>query len=364
MNYLTATLTKAEVTVISDPIKLHRDATLELKKLSESLHANEDEFEISLRIRNTLCEYEEKAKTEPSMEVLAVLLNGEFRLWQITEGLHIETNPFLTHWVDALIRMESTSDVTHDDFRGIFRIRAICIKGLIMAADGIRGVSPHDQLRRSTKDDMDGVDGRPVSTFDIRKYMQMLVHAEVWDQSDLPELLDLPKQPTSNGKKASHNQAPELWQHVLLRKLSEEPKIAVQDITHLPLQLEHLEFLTKLLIDGTLEAHWLEPSSVITPYIQHALRLVEKMEAPPPTSDQNLPTNGSVDSLEDGATIVEYGKEAQRRAVNLLLLFIKNLIVKDLLGTQSIYFEIEEICVRYVWIKEVRDFRTWVEEGG
>jgi hypothetical protein len=346
MSYLTATLTKAEVTVISDPIKLHQDATLELKKLSESLHANEDEFEISLRIRNTLCEYEEKAKTEPSMEVLAVLLNGEFRLWQITEGLHIETNPFLTHWIDALIRMEEPSDITNDNVRGIFRIRARCIKGLIMAADGIRGVSPYDLLQHSTKDDVDDVDNRPVSTFDLQRYMQILVNADVWDKSDLP------KQPTSNGKKASHNQTPELWQHVLLRKLSEEPKIAVQDITHLPLQLEHLEFLTKLLIDGTLEAHWLEPSSVITPYIQHALRLMEKMEAPPPTSDQNLPTNGSVDGLEDGATIVEYGKEAQRRAVNLLLLFIKNLIVKDLLGTQSIYFEIEEICVRYVWIKE------------
>ena len=60
---------------------------------------------------------------------------------------------------------------------------------------------------------------------------------------------------------------------------------------------------------------------------------------------------------------MEYGKEAQSRAVKLLLLFIKNLIVKDLLGTQWFYLEIEEICVRYVWIKEVRDFRTFLEEG-
>jgi hypothetical protein len=47
----------------------------------------------------------------------------------------------------------------------------------------------------------------------------------------------------------------------------------------------------------------------------------------------------------------------------VLLLFIKNLIRKGLVGTEVLYFEIQEICVRYIWIKEVRDFKTWVEQG-
>jgi hypothetical protein len=50
--------------------------------------------------------------------------------------------------------------------------------------------------------------------------------------------------------------------------------------------------------------------------------------------------------------------------VRLLLLFIKNLMRKGLVGIEVLYFEIQEICVRYVWIREVREFRGWVEEGG
>jgi hypothetical protein len=346
MSYKTATLTDAEVNAISDdPTKPYWGAALELESLSESLRADEDEFYAALRIRNTLWDYEERAKTEPTLEVLAVLLHCEYRLWQMTEGLDIEVNPFLTHWVEAIMRMEKASESVAND---IFRIRVAFINELLDgSADGAQ--SPHEALQQA-----------PLGgSFDIRKYMQILVETGVWRDSDMPE--PEKQKPTSNGKTASHiqpiaqiDETPEPWQQVMLRTLKEQPNIAVQEIARLPLQLEQLEFLNKLLADGTLEAHSLEPSAVITPYIQHALRLVENMEAPP---------NGSVDSSDNGAAIVEYGKDAQRRAVNLMLLFIKNLICKDLMGIQSIYFEIEEICVRYVWIKEVRDFRSWVEEG-
>jgi hypothetical protein len=357
MSYKTATLTDAEVNVISNPAIPYWGAGFELESLSASLRANEDEFYRLLRIRNTLWEYEEKAKTEPSEEVLAVLLNGEYWLWYttqyMTEGLDIEVNPFLTHWVEAIMRMENaatkeppTDKVTTLTTNDISRIRVAFIKELLDgSADGAQ--SPHEALQQAPL-------GR---SFDIRKYMQILVETGVWRDSDMPE----PQKPTSNGKTASHGPIAQKdetsgpWQQVILRTLEEQPNIAVQEIARLPLQLEQLEFLNKLLADGTLEAHSLEPSAVITPYIQHALRLVENMEAPP---------NGPVENgSENGAAIVEYGKDAQRRAVNLLLLFIKNLICKDLMGIQSIYFEIEEICVRYVWIKEVRDFRSWVEEG-
>jgi hypothetical protein len=355
MSYKTATLTDVEVNAISDPSKPYLGASRELKSLSGLLHADEDEFFIALRIINTLWGYEERAKMEPSMEVLAVLLNGEYRLWRMTEGVDININPFLTHWVEAVMRMDApteqsstiTGNTTNDSHktlpgslqvirtRDIFRIGAAFIKGLIQGR--MRGMSPEETLQQATRDD----------SFDIRRYMQILVDTGVWSDSEMPKT---PKpEPTSNGN-APH----ESWQQVILRKLKEQPEVAVDDIVRLPLQLEHLEFLNKLLTHRTLESHSLEPSSVITPYIQHALRLVETMGAPP---------IGSVDGMENGGTMVEYGKEAQRRAVNLLLLFIKNLILKDLLGTQSIYFEIEEICVRYVWIKEVRDFRSWIEEG-
>jgi hypothetical protein len=36
---------------------------------------------------------------------------------------------------------------------------------------------------------------------------------------------------------------------------------------------------------------------------------------------------------------------------------------KGLVGPQVLYFEVQEICVRYVWVREVREFRNWVEGG-
>ena len=66
--------------------------------------------------------------------------------------------------------------------------------------------------------------------------------------------------------------------------------------------------------------------------------------------------------MESDTEMLGHGREAQCRAVKLLLLFVKNLIRKGLVGTDVLYFEIQEICVRYVWIKEVRDFRLWIEE--
>lgn len=56
-------------------------------------------------------------------------------------------------------------------------------------------------------------------------------------------------------------------------------------------------------------------------------------------------------------------REAQIRAIKLLVLFIRNLIRKGVVGPEEIFFEIREICVRYIWIREVREFRVWVEEG-
>lgn len=85
------------------------------------------------------------------------------------------------------------------------------------------------------------------------------------------------------------------------------------------------------------------------------------MEAPPPTLQQDTATNGTANGVGNGTPIVEYGKEAQSRAVIILLLFIKSSISKGFLEATSLFFELQEICVRYVWIKEVRDFRAWAQ---
>lgn len=384
MSYLTATLTDAELHVISDPTKYYEHAVAELKSISDSLHADENDFEISLRIRNTLVAYEEKARTEPSEQVLAVLLNGEYRLWIMNSGTEIEVNPFLSHWIEAIVRLEkAAAEAPHNAVvanssahnaittEEICAIRADVIKSLIWVGN-MQGLSPQETRQLAVRKDL-----LSVAHFGIRRYMQMLVDNDIWDPSDMPELPEQEEEEEEeeeaapNGKNAVHKPVvqeeknPEQWQQVMLRKLKQQPDNAVEELTRLPIELTYLDFLSKLLDDRTLEKYHIDSSSIIVPYIQHALRLVEKMEAPPPTTEQDLPTNGSpADGVENGTTIAEYGKEAQSRAVILLLLFIKNLIRKDLYSTGLLIYEIQEICVRYVWLKEVREFRTWIEEGG
>jgi hypothetical protein len=154
------------------------------------------------------------------------------------------------------------------------------------------------------------------------------------------------------------------WKQELLARLESEPGSAIQELTHMPIGLSSLDFLTTLLQDNMLERFSIDPAPVISDYIQHALRLTEQMGRPLETASDDsfdgFPSTGANGNLDED---IDHGREAQTRAVKLLLLFIRNLIRKALLPPEAIYFEIQEICVRYVWIKEVRDFRIFIEEG-
>jgi hypothetical protein len=85
------------------------------------------------------------------------------------------------------------------------------------------------------------------------------------------------------------------------------------------------------------------------------------MDKPP--SPHHVAADDWSENQSEAREELEYGKEAQSRHILLLLLFIKSLIRKGLVELDVLYFEIAEITVRYVWIKEVREFRTWAEEG-
>lgn len=364
MNF-TAVFTRAEVEALSDPDKTYHDATHELEQLSASIKnvadGEESDFEKGLKIKNTLDAFEEIALTMPSWKVLAVLTNCEYRLWCLNAKTPMRHNPFLSHWVEAFQRLQhiisevpqSTKSISSANggitAEEIAQVRAEWIKRLLpnQKMDEFLGSTPrelhHAVIKLGAK--------KPL---DIQTYIQMLEEEGIYDKT--PE----PKVPAWKRKKEQpRNNASKQWKRDMLQKLKEHPDAAVQELTHLPLELSYLDFLTTLLTDHTLEQLSIDPAPVINQYIQHSLRLVEQMEKPPPDSAVNEDTEGPVDR----SSIWEYGKEAQSRAVRLLLLFIKSLIRKELLGTDVLYFEIQEICVRYVWIKEVRDFRSWVEEG-
>lgn len=197
------------------------------------------------------------------------------------------------------------------------------------------------------------VEMRQTSLFNIRTYVRMLEEEGIYERTPEPEG-DSPKSTASETAKHGTGKLNEFqrWKLGVLSRLETEPEHAIPELTHLPIELSSLDFLTTLLQEETLQSLNIEPAPVIADYIQHALRLMEQMGRPP---GETGPAEAEV--------LLESGREAQTRAVKLLLLFMRNLIRKALLPLESIYFEIQEICVRYVWIREVREFRAFVEEG-
>ena len=295
------------------------------------------------------------AKSKPSWEALSVLVNCEYRLYVLNQATPLRNNPFLSHWVETLQRLNTTTAQSPDKASGavasneINLIRVELIKALLQSRN------PSQFARTSPRQLHNNyVEMRQTSSFNIRTYIRMLEEEGIYERT-LGSEGDSPASTASEPSKPATSKLNEFqrWKLGVLSRLETEPALAIPELTHLPIELSSLDFLTTLLQDQTLPQLNIEPAPVIADYIQHALRLTEQMGQPPGLD--------SPEGTREG--LLESGREAQTRAVRLLLLFMRNLIRKDLLPLESIYFEIQEICVRYVWIREVRDFRTFVEEG-
>ncbi|KAF2126852.1 hypothetical protein P153DRAFT_263925, partial [Dothidotthia symphoricarpi CBS 119687] len=330
----------------------------------------ESGFDESMRIKNTLDTIEATSREAPSWNTLALLVNCELRLWRLNENTPLRHNPFLTHWVDALLPWAASSAArgrAHATEPGIttemmFLTRVGLIKAMLHRANRHEdssefcGTSPRDLYNAFVRTPTQVyLDSQP---FDIAPFLRMLVEEGILEPEATPDGHEtLPTPPSTAAPTPSETYgSPRLndfqqWKQDILEKLQTAPVPTVLEITHLPLELSYLDFLTTLLVDHALEEKSIDPEPVITSYIQHSLRSIEQMGRPP----------GSGPVVQGSAgEVVDHGREAQSRAVKLLLLFVRNLIRKELVGAQVLYFEIQEICVRYVWIKEVREFKRWV----
>jgi hypothetical protein len=310
------------------------------------------------------------ARSQPTWIALSVLVNCEYRLYVLNQSTPLRNNPFLSHWVEAIQRLEmstaeraprSNGSLTSDD---IFTVRVELIKALLQSRN------PSQFAQTSPKKMYaEFVELRQKTPFDIRIYVRMLEEEEIYSRT--PEPPDHQKNGSTNttqgvSSKERDASRPGLndfqqWKQDMLDKLETSPNTAIQELTHLPIELSSLDFLTTLLQEKALEKRDIYAPPLISNYMQHALRLTEKMGQPPDAT--SMPFIPSSENGELEQAVLSHGREAQTRAVKLLLLFIKNMIRKALLPIEAIYFEIQEICVRYVWIREVREFRAFIEEG-
>ncbi|KAJ4309295.1 hypothetical protein N0V94_008996, partial [Neodidymelliopsis sp. IMI 364377] len=134
-----AALARIELDALSDPDRTCADA---LKDLDHISTLQEDgaggAFEKSLRVKSTIDTLEAQVQEQPSWKVLAAITNSEYRLWRLNAETPLRHNPFLSHWVEAVQRLEvevvgrsgkaATHEVSKED---IAATRLEMIKGLL-----------------------------------------------------------------------------------------------------------------------------------------------------------------------------------------------------------------------------------------
>ncbi len=126
-------------------------------------------------------------------------------------------------------------------------------------------------------------------------------------------------------------------------------------VVSLPLDIEAMETVISFLESGFLVSLGCDPADIVRDYIQHGLREIETM------ADMYARTSSpDWNERQAAAYVPGHGREAQIRAVQLLVLFIQSLIRKNFVAPQHIFFEIQEICVRFVWIGEARQLREFL----
>jgi hypothetical protein len=368
-----ATLTAAEIEAFANhDTRALQDAAHIFERMTNTARGV-SAFEQSLRIKNTIDVFEEIARTTPSGHTLAVLINCEYQLWRLNTATLLKHNPFLSHWVEAIQRLdgakrqENGASVAQDatSTEMINTARVLWIKTMLHGGNMTRWLryTPWEVSSLLCKSGLQVL-------FDLRPYIRMLEDEGIYEKMPEPETAapvssvsgshgHADNRPTNTKKtELSLEESTQKQKDDILRNLELHPETAIFDITRLPITLTYLDFLTTILTDRILEKHAIDPAPVITQYIQHALRTVERMDKPPSPSAEEVS-----EELRAQSEVLEYGKEAQSRCIQLLLLFIKSLIRKGLIELDVLFYEIAEITVRYVWIKEVREFRTWAEEG-
>ncbi|KAJ8109730.1 hypothetical protein OPT61_g7247 [Boeremia exigua] len=380
---LNTALARVELEYLSD---VGRDNLSVMKDLSHISTLQEDgiggAFEKSLRVKGMIDELEVEARERPSWRMLAALVRSEFRLWQLNEQTPVRLNPFLSHWVEAIQRLQegtqshgaqaSTDGVSAAD---IAATRLEMIKRMLLAGmDAVASATPQ-QLYNTRY---------PRTPFDVEPYIRMLEEEGIYEPSPAPSNPTASPKATSHGDSAIDDQTPthapqtptaqepsskqrptlQEWKASVLSQMAHDPSAVLAELTRLPIALPALEFLTNLVTNSTLSTHNINAKEVVLCFIQHALRLVEHMGQPagmhhpaPPQTDIGI-------VVDD-----EHGREAQSRALRLLILFLKNLVRKGLVDVDpgeefTLYYDLEGMYRSYMWMREVREFKMLIEDRG
>lgn len=307
---------------------------------------------------------------------IALILNCEFQLYKLNASTPLRHNPFLSHWVEVLRKWQPI--IVDEGVR-----RNVLVK---LGLEGLDGASQawltvhgtrlrlvkwilhehsEDVSRYSPEALWHLYNKSPFEQLDVEPYIKILEDEDIYDKphSTNTGAAGPPSPPTSesNSRSSTDDIGPidettepqstpvpgpgAMTIDSLIQRLSSDPLSTRQTLTRLPLDIPSLELFTTLLQSDHVYTLSIDPAGLVRDYIQQGLRSLE------------------VGNIADGGEAALMDREDRRRAVRLLVLFIKNLLKRDLIPYGEILMEIQEICVRFIWVAEVRTFKRWLEEG-
>ncbi|KAF1983238.1 hypothetical protein K402DRAFT_466257 [Aulographum hederae CBS 113979] len=329
-------------------------------------HVPGEQFQLGLALKQRLDQLETRPASLDYTEYLALLLNCEYQLYLLNASTPLRLNPFLSHWVEYTLKWRTTAQQSWTDipprlenvqsmgWEAAQWTRLYFVMSMLDDIDTFReslvGKTPLTFVESLRNEDA----AKFFDSFDLSPFISVLESTEIWDQPTSP-----PLPPTKSDAPASKDGGESSLGNIV-NALKSDPVYAVYTITHSPLDIASLELINGLFTEyaSLLDELGIDPDDIARDFLNFQLRKLEKAPATlPPDEAFPLPDEpGPSTQFEQ-----PMDRETLVRSVKLLVLFVQNLVRKDLVKLWSILQEIQEICVRYIWIKDVREFKDFLE---
>lgn len=126
-------------------------------------------------------------------------------------------------------------------------------------------------------------------------------------------------------------------------------------LSFLPVALATLDLLNRIITQSRLLTKD-EASLLLHGFLANAIRSAEAMAE---NAGAAAAATAGYDDYETAGNVVGGsgggGRRAQTRSVTLLCLFITSLLRGGVVEAQEVYYEVQELGVRFVWVKEARE---------
>jgi hypothetical protein len=355
-------------------------------------------FELSVRLMWLVDELYALSATSTQMESLIVtVLNAEYMILKLTSAVPLQNHPFLLYWVTAADRIRGDLLANRDKLgtteygpQEIFlKSRLEIVYCALKGMEDFAGVDkwPEKHIGTFTPFRLihhtSQIVGEP-AWLDLTHYVTLLDQVGItlsWELAALlPDLsiqspekhlakLEIDSQHSSVREKASASVTPTKASSVptvadIEKYIRIEAPEVIHLLTRLPIDIPSLDLMTKLNETTILDDVGADTVHITREYIQYCLRSIEKMGQASEHGEHSNSSNSSnvsADPCSDISNEPTRGRDEQSRAIRLLVMFVKNLVKKDLCPVQELMYEIQEICVRYIFVSEVREFRAWLE---